>query len=295
MQIEVLKLFCDVVKSGSISRAALENGLSQPSASQSIHQLEERLNVLLFDRSHRPISLTAQGQVYYGGVRDFIAKYFELEARVRSLGEDEGIAGVVTVAAIYSVGLAHMNDFTRKFEADYPRARVRLEYHHPADVLAAVRGGDAELGLISYPKKWPDLAVYPWREETMVLAVHPEHRLAGRDSVDAGDLEGERFVAFTSELPIRAAIDRFLRSQRVSTEIVLEFDNLETIKRAVELPSGLAILPAPTLEREVASGSIRAIPFRDPAPTRPLAVLHRKAGNLGSTTARFLRLLRKAV
>ena len=291
MQIEVLKLFCDVVRLGSITRAALENGSSQPSASQAIQQLEDRLEVVLFDRSQRPLGLTQHGRFFHARVRDLIGRYYELERRVKSLDEDPEVAGEVRVAAIYSVGLAHMSRFKDRFEALHPASKVVLDYLHPAEVLEAVRDGDAELGLISYPKKWPDLAVIPWKVEEMVLAVDPTHRLSAHTTVEAGDLDAERFIAFTPELPIRRAIDKFLKSRRSQVQVALEFDNLETIKRAVEVPSGVAILPRPALDRELAAGSIVAVRFRDPVPTRPLAVVHRKSAGLSVPAARFLGLL----
>ena len=124
---------------------------------------------------------------------------------------------------------------------------MRLEYLHPNRVVERVTSGEAELGLLSYPKKWPDLTVSTWREETMVLVVDPAHRLANRTSVPVSELDGELFIAFDSELGIRRAIDRFLRRHDVAVNVVLEFDNIETIKRAVEVTAGVSILPEPSL------------------------------------------------
>jgi len=81
------------------------------------------------------------------------------------------VAGTVGVASIYSVGLHHMARFVATYEARYPEANVRLEYLHPTRVVERVSTGGADLGLISYPKKWPDLTVIPWREEEAQSAV----------------------------------------------------------------------------------------------------------------------------
>ena len=131
--------------------------------------------------------------------------------------------------------------------------------------------GEAELGLLSYPKKWPDLNVRTWREEAMVLVVHPSHRLANRTSVPVSELSGEPFVAFDTELSIRRAIDRFLRRHDVEVDVVLEFDNIENIKRAVEIPTGVSILPEPSLAHEIKAGTLKAIPIEghDPATGSP--------------------------
>jgi len=172
---------------------------------------------------------------------------------------------------------------------------VRLEYLHPTRVVERVAGGGADLGLISYPRKWPELSVIPWREEVMSLAVHPAHRFASLGTVDIRELDGEAFVAFDGELSIRRAIDRCLRHHDVNVEVVLEFDNIENIKRAVEIPSGVSILPEPSLAQEVKASTLVAIPIESDDPTdpltRPLAIIHRRQVCLEPAAAKFLELL----
>src|SRR5262249_39057329 len=142
MQLESLKIFCDVVRCSSFSRGAEENGISQSSASQAVHQLEERLGVKLIDRSKRPLVLTTEGKVYYEGCKDLVERYINLENRVKGLGDHAVVAGSVGVAAIYSVGLHHMSQYIKVFETRHPRANVRLEYLHPDRVLDRVTTGE---------------------------------------------------------------------------------------------------------------------------------------------------------
>ncbi len=295
MQLESLKIFCDVVRWASFSRGAAENGISQSSASQAVHQLEVRLGVKLIDRSKRPLVPTPHGKVYYEGCKDLVGRYLEVENRVKALEDDSNVVGTVGVASIYSVGLHHMSRFVRTFGALYPGATVRLEYLHPTRVVESVVGGGAELGLVSFPKRWPELTVIPWREEEMVLAVHPSHRFARRGAVDVRELDGEAFVSYDAELSIRRAIDRALRHHDVAFTVNLEFDNIENIKRAVEIPSGVAILPEPTLAREVEAGTLAAVRIEGLDPphrlSRPLAIIHHRHHQLGLTAARFLSLL----
>jgi DNA-binding transcriptional LysR family regulator len=296
MQLESLQIFCDVVRWASFSRGAAENGISQSSASQAVHQLEVRLGVRLIDRSKRPLVLTPHGQVYYEGCRDLVGRYQELEDRVRVLSDETKVAGTVGVASIYSVGLHHMARFVKTYEERYPEASVRLEYLHPTRVVERVSTGGADLGLISYPKKWHDLTVIPWREEEMVLAVSPTHRFAGRASVGVRELAGERFVSFDPDLSIRKAIDRFLRHHDVEVQVVYEFDNIENLKRAVEVAVGASILPLPTLSQEVQSSKLIAIRIEaDDAHfrlSRPLAIIHKRHHSLNPTAIRFLEVLR---
>jgi DNA-binding transcriptional LysR family regulator len=295
MHLEVLKTFCDVVRWASFSRGAAENGMSQSSASQAVHQLEVRLGVKLIDRSKRPLVLTPQGKVFYEGCKDVIGRYLELENRVKAFEDAHKVVGTVWVASIYSVGLHHMTQYVRTFNDRYPGASVRLEYLHPTRVVESVLEGGAELGLISCPRKWTELKVIPWREEEMVLAVHPQHRFAAAGSIDVAQLDGETFVGFDADVSIRRAIDRFLRHHNVHVKVALEFDNIENIKRAVEIPEGVALLPAPTLAREVKTGTLVAVRIDGQDPnhrlTRPLAIIHRRNQQLSLTASRFLKLL----
>ena len=173
MNLKALKIFCDVVNRRSFSRAAEDNSISQSGVSQAIGQLEGRLGVQLIERSKRPLSLTREGQVFYEGCRKLIARYEALEDEVRSLHEE--VAGRVRVAAIYSVGLHHMSRYLQEFMSRYPKANVRLEYLHPAKVLESVENGQADVGLISYPRSTRTLEAEPWREEPMVLVCAPVH------------------------------------------------------------------------------------------------------------------------
>jgi DNA-binding transcriptional LysR family regulator len=296
MQLESLKIFCDVVRWASFSRGAEENDISQSSASQTVSQLELRLGVKLIDRSKRPLVLTSQGKLFYAGCKELVGRYIELENRVKAQVSEHKVIGTVGVASIYSVGMLHMNQYIKCFEERFPEASVRLEYLHPTRVVERVADGGADLGLISYPRKWPELTVIPWRDEAMSLAVHPTHRFAARSQVDIRELDGEPFVAFDGELSIRRAIDRCLRHHDVNVEIVHEFDNIENIKRAVEIPAGISILPEPSLAREVRAGTLAAVPIGGQDTkyrlNRPLAIVHRRNMNLDVTASRFLDLLR---
>jgi DNA-binding transcriptional LysR family regulator len=295
MHLEALKIFCDVVRWASFSRGAAENQISQSTASQAVHQLERRIGVKLIDRSKRPLVLTPHGKVYYEGCKELVGRYLEVESRVKALEDEHNVIGTVGVASIYSVGLHHMSRYVQRFGELYPGASVRLEYLHPTRVVESVCAEGAELGLISYPRKWPDLTVIPWREEEMVLAVHPSHRFANLSSVGVRQLGGEALVSFDADLPIRRALDRFLRHHDVHMKVALEFDNIENIKRAVEIPAGVALLPEPTLAREVKAGTLVAVRIveQDPAHhlTRPVAIIHRRGPTLGLTASRFLKLL----
>src|SRR4051794_15092140 len=188
MHLKSLKVFCDVVGRRSFSRAASENGISQSGASQIVNALESHLNVKLIDRTKRPFVLTPEGEVYYEGCRKIVQRYFALEEEVKTLHEE--VAGRVSVASIYSVGLSHMNRIMQRFLRDYPKANVRVQYQHPRRVYELVESDQVDLGLVSYPKSSRAIKATTWREEPMVLVCAPKHRLASHDRVTLEELRG---------------------------------------------------------------------------------------------------------
>jgi DNA-binding transcriptional LysR family regulator len=289
MHIKSLKVFCDVVGWRSFSRAADENGISQSGASQVVLQLEQRLGVKLIDRSKRPFVLTPEGEAYYEGCRKLVQRYDALEDQVRTLHEE--VSGRVRVVSIYSVGLHHMNRYLQRFLSRYPKANVRLEYQHPNRVYEAVEKDQADLGLVSYPRASRTIEALGWREEPMTLVCAPGHRLAGRGPLALEDLAGENVIGFDSDLTIRREIDRVLQLHGAEVRVIMEFDNIETIKRAIEIDAGVALLPEPTVLREVAAGSLIAVPLLSDELVRPLGIIHRRGKELGITTRRFIELL----
>jgi DNA-binding transcriptional LysR family regulator len=290
MQFESLKVFCDVARHRSFSQAAQAYGVTQSAASQVVSQLEKRMGVQLIDRSTRPLQLTPLGQTYYEGCTALLEQYEELEASIRTAQAQ--MARTVRVAAIYSVGLSDMGQYVQNFQAEHREVRVHLEYVHPNRVYEKVREGTADLGLVSFPRKLPKLAALPWREEEMVLACSPVHPLAPNLAIRPSQLNGVKYIHFDRDLIIRREVDRFFREHRVSVDVVLEFDNIENIKKAIELGAGVALLPEPTLRREVEEHALVARGLYGCRLVRPLGIIHRRHLKPSNSASGFIEMLR---
>jgi DNA-binding transcriptional LysR family regulator len=290
MYLKDVEIFCEVAARRSFSKAAEAHQMSQSSASHAVSALERRLGKQLIDRSKRPLELTTAGQIYYEGCRELLRAFRAIEDRVQ--GIENRVAGEVRVAAIYSVGLLQMDALVRRFEETYPEVEVRVEYRHPDEVYEAIRSGDAHLGLVSFPRDGGEFASLAWQEQEMVVVVPPTHRFCSLESVRVVDLDGEDFVTFDSGLAVRRQIDRWLRTAGVSVNVVHAFDNVENAKRAVEIGAGIALLPRPTVLRELELGSLVAIPLADAKWTRPLGIVHRRHKKLSAAARKFVEALR---
>jgi DNA-binding transcriptional LysR family regulator len=296
MQFEALKVFCDVARNQSFSRAADANQISQSAVSQIVNQLEKRLGVQLVDRSRRPLQLTHSGKAYFDGCKKLVEQYLEVEASIRNgngNGHGRPLDASIRVAAIYSVGLRDMSQYVQRFVAQQPGVQIDIEYLHPDRVTERVLDGTADFGLISFPESTRKLTAVPWREEEMVVACAPSHPFVAEGRVKVSQLDGLKYVGFDRDLVIRRKVDRFLRDHGVSVDVVLEFDNVENIKQAIEIAAGVALLPLPALQREVRSGTLAAIPLKDARFARPLGILHRRNPKPSPNAQRFIELLRQ--
>ena len=291
MNLDSLRLYCDVVRLKSFSRAAAAGGVSQSAASQAIQQLEAELDATLLDRTRRPLEPTLEGRGFYEACRALLADFDR--ARADLAASRQRVEGTVRVAAIYSVGLHDMSRHMQPFMAAYPHARVLLECLHPHKVVEAVLNDEADLGILSYPPANRALQVVTVREEPMVVVTHPSHRLARRRRVGPTDLDGERFVAFDHDLPIRRAIDRALKQHGVRVDVAMEFDNVETIKQAIGIAAGISILPAPTVQKESEMKTLAVADLALPGLVRPVAIIHRRGRHLTAAVSRFITQLRE--
>jgi DNA-binding transcriptional LysR family regulator len=283
------KLFRDVAHAKSLSRAAQINGISQSAATQHIQELEKRLGAALLDRSTRPLGLTAAGKLYADLCRDVLRREEDFAA---ALDEIKASAeGTIRVASIYSIGLSEMGRLRDEFSRICPQASVHVELLRPDKVYDAVLEDQADLGFISYPEHRRDLTVIPWREERMTVAAYPSHPLARRGEVGPQDLDGLDFIAFDDEVIIRRELDRFFRENEIEVSIVMQFDNIQSIKEAVALGSGISILPERTMQAEVEQQRLVSIPLTAPELLRPTGIIHRKKKKLSRASREFLQLV----
>ncbi|MGB9609684.1 MAG: LysR family transcriptional regulator [Bryobacteraceae bacterium] len=291
MDLDQLQLFRDIAQTRSISRGAAMNGLTQSAASQAVQEMERRLGVQLLDRSRRPLVVLPAGQLLYDFARDMLRRRQDLLAQLEELKNESGSA--VRIAAIYSVGLSQMSRLEEQFRQRMPGVRIEVSYLRPEKVYQAVAEDRVDLGLVSYPSSTREVAAIPWKEEPMVLACNPHHRLAGKERISVAELSGEAFIGFDEDLPISREIERFLRDHGVRVQVPLRFDNIQSMKEALRIEPAVAILPLPMLEDDVAEGRLVAVPLAEPL-TRPLGVLQRRRKVLTRAARAFLDVLRQA-
>ncbi len=290
MHIETLKIFCDMVELRSFSKTAERHLLSQSAVSQQLAQLELGMKCQLVNRKKRPLELTKAGQLLYAASKDMLERYEQYRSELNALKSSTGSR--ISVAAIYSIGMHTLPNYVKNFMVEYPNVNVHIEYFSANKIYELVLAGEIDIGLVAVPRRDRRLSVYDFEEEPLVLVCSPKHPFASQEDIDIHKLQFEKFIAFEREVPSHVWIDNILHRYNVNISPVMEFDNIETIKRAVEINSGVSILPRTAILQELGSGTIKALPFSNENFFRPTGILVRKDRVLSKGGRYFIDLLR---
>jgi len=291
MQIESLKMFCDLAETESFTKAAQINGVTQSAVSQQISSLERAFKSLLIERSKKKFRLTREGQVLYDYSKQIIQSYESLHSKLQELKDI--ISGTIRVATIYSIGLHDLPAYVKKFMRSYPTVNIHVEYRRANQVYEDVLSNVVDLGLVAYPVKDPKIEIIALRKEPLVLVCHPQHPFAKLKTVKLKALAGQKIIGFEPDIPTRKALDKILKEYGVEVKHVMEFDNIETVKRAVEIDAGISIVPQGTIAQEIAKQTLTAVPIEDGDFFRPLAAIYKKNKVLSPAIKQFLAILKE--
>src|ERR1700749_1287298 len=290
MQIESLKVFCDLAETESFTKAAQINNVTQSAVSQQISSLERQFKSLLIERSKKKFRLTREGQVLYEYSKQIIQTYDPLHNRLQEIKDI--ISGTIRVATIYSIGLHDLPPYIKRFMKSYPTVNVHVEYRRANQVYEDVLSNVVHIGLVPYPIKEPKLEIVPLRKEPLTLICHPTHAFAKQKDVKLKSLAGQKIIGFEPDIPTRKALDKILKEHGVEVKHVMEFDNVETVKRAVEIDAGISIVPMGTVTQEVNKQTLMAVVIEDGEFFRPLAAIYKKNKVLSPAMKQFLSILK---
>ena len=291
MHIETFQVFCDLVETTSFSEAADRNGISQSAVSQQIRTLEEKYGVTLVERGRKNFSVTPEGEVFLKAAHEILDAY-------RSIDEDLGtmrdvVAGKLTIATVYSIGFHELPPYIEKFREMYPDVDLQVHYRRANQVYADVSENHADLGLVAYPQEKKGVEIEPAWKDRLVVICPPTHALAGRKTIDMKAIDGQRFISFEPDLPTRKAIDGMCSHAGIQVKEVVEFDNIETVKRGVLIENAISIVPSESVTSEVEAGSLVKIPIEGKFVWRPLGIVRRRTKAISPAMREMISLLKE--
>jgi DNA-binding transcriptional LysR family regulator len=215
-----------------------------------------------------------------------------LEERFQELANV--VAGTLHISAVYSIGLHDLPPYLKEFRLRYPTVEVHVAYRRSAQVYAQVLSGEANMGLVAYPAVRKGIHVEPFMDDELVVICHSAHPLAGCRGLTPDVVRTENFIAFDPDLPTRQFIDRYFRENGITLGHTMEFDNIETVKRAVEIEQGISIVPLATVKSEVEGGTLKAISLNPPL-RRPIGIVLKRNRPRTPALREFMALLQSGL
>ena len=290
MHIQNFKTFCDLVESKSFSKAAKLNDVTQSAVSQQLKAMESHYQMLIIDRNQKKFRLTPQGTALYSTFKQILNLYDRLNCEIQEMRNV--ISGTVQISTVNSIGFHVLPPYLKNFLREFPSVNARVEYRRANLVYDDVLHGNADIGLIAFPVAQRDLEIIPFANDELIVAMCPAHPLSKKRMISLKDLEAVEFIAFEKDIPTRKATDQILEKAGIEVSVVMEFDNVETVKRAIEINAGLAILPASTVVNEVERGQLKSFKLEGGIHNRPLALIHKQSRMLTPALRSFIELLK---
>nr|WP_245583881.1 LysR family transcriptional regulator [Paenibacillus terrigena] len=260
MDMTTFQTFREVARRGSFTRAAEALGYAQSSITAQIQKLEQAYGVTLFERAGRQMRLTPPGEELLKFVLPMLDLYAESMEKI-----SQQMGGTLTIGTIDSLAAYVMPTYLQQLRVEIPGLSVHLFPDREDVLLAKVKEGDYDIGLLldRIPAD-PALQCQVVREEPLVLIAEPGHALSTRAQVEIADLEDCEFIMTEGSCLYRSMFELLLKDTKIRYRTVFELGNLEAVKHCVMKGLGIALLPRVVAEGEIQRGSLAVIPFHHP-------------------------------
>jgi DNA-binding transcriptional LysR family regulator len=293
MELRQLATLCSVVENGSVTGAARALGYAQSTVTAQLQGLEASAGAPLFAREGKRLNLTVAGREVYERARIVVREVEDIRGALADLAD--GVSGDVGLGAIESAADTRVPAALAAFLRDRPRVRVRFETGGTSVLARRVAAGELDLAVCAMPPAGTGLAFEPLYVERLALLVDENSPAFARDSVRLRDLGGRRILLTQATCSYNATIRDAAAREGVELDVALESANVATLKRAVQLGMGAAVLPLAEVEAtpsgtrvvriedgrlRVAIGLVRS---KTPSSTAVKALAHALAGALRGT------------
>ena len=287
VQLDQVEAFVAVVRGGNFTRAGTVLHLSQPAVSRRLELLERELGAPLFERIRSGATLTEAGQVFLPHAEGLLACVRDGVDAVRALQHAD--RGTITLGLVGTLASTTLTGCLQRFRDAHPRVDLRLRTALSQEISVLVRRGEATLGLRYGADPHPEIRTLRVGDERMTVVCSPRHRLARHRRVRPAALAAEAWVAFPPRPgafydPYPWSLQHRLAAWGLSPAEIVPIDSLTAQKRMVEAGFGLALLPDSSIDEELRTGTLCALPIAATPVTIPVVLIHRRRAYLSGAT-----------
>lgn len=262
MDIRHLQYFMEVARHRSFTKAAEALYITQPTISKTIKNIEEELDIVLFDRRGKKIELTDAGEIMLEQARHIVKSFQSLSSELKDLQNLK--KGHIRIGLPPMVGSSFFPEVIGQFHEQYPEVTIQIFEDGAKKVELDVESGLLDIGVTVLPTDDELFHSFSFVQEKLMLIVHPSHDLAGRESVSLVELEAEPFVLFREDFALHDRIITECIRVGFQPHVVYESSQWDLISGMVAANLGIALLPE-TICREVDKSRIQILPLKDPA------------------------------
>lgn len=290
MDIRGLEVFLSVATHLNYTRAGEQVNLSQPSVSVRIKQLDAELGVRLFEQLGKKVALTEAGLLLVPHAHRVIAA---VEDAHHAIGELQGLErGLLRIGASTTPGMYLVPETIARFKRRYPKIEIHLGIRDTRQVEAGIIRNEFDFGFVGGHLAGDEVDVLPWITDQLVLIVPPNHLMTRKKLVKVADLRKEKFILRERGSATRATIINTLQKNKLEVETVMEMENPEAVKRAVQSALGIAFISRFAVETELKARSLVAIRVKGLDINRELKIVYRKDKHLGRASQTFIDMAR---
>ncbi len=257
MNLQHLRYFLAVARSGRFTAAARQQHVTQPTVSSAIAELEQELGVRLFHRG-RQVELTLEGRTlvdYAVQIEDLLDEALERVTGGLPQPGDSFRFGAIDAAVIYL-----LPEVLRDFVAHHPDVELAIEVGPTSrDLVEHVLANRAEFAVISLPYEHPRLRTLAVMRDEMPLVVGPSHPLAGRRRVRTPDIAAEPFILFQPDSVSRRIVDEHFTEVGITPRVVMEMRSPEAMRKLVEAGVGVSFLPRIAVAESLTAGTLKEV------------------------------------
>lgn len=280
-----LRVFCEVAKELSMTRAAEKLHLSTPAVTMQVRELEGHLGISLFERQGRKISLTTTGEYMLVYARRILASAKDAEDMVSRLKKTE--VGVLTIGMV-STAKYFMMMLLAQFQHRHPGVELRLALGNREVLGNMLRDGEVDIAVMGRPPKDLPVRSEPFAAHPLAFVASPDHILARREqTLTTEDLRSQAFIVREPGSGTRAAMEQYFSDARVSYTPALQVTSNETVKQAVMAGLGLGFLSLHTLDHEWRTQRIAMLDVQGTPIVRAWNVVHAQSKLLSTMAESF--------
>ncbi|NLZ39449.1 MAG: LysR family transcriptional regulator [Firmicutes bacterium] len=272
MTIRHLKIFIEVVKSGSMSAAAAKLYISQPTVSQAIKELEEHYGVLLFNRLNRRLYITDAGKKLFSYAQTVVKQFDDLEEKMFNINKKEKIK----IGSTITVGESILSDIINRFTKKEPHIEVYSYMNNTQMIESKLLNSEIDIGIVEGEIKSSDLISIPEVEDYLVLICSTKHPFAKRKIIKLHELARENFAMREKGSGTRELFERYMQGNGIEVKIAFEGSSPEAIKKEVINNNYLAVISICLVEAEVKKSQLHIIECADGAWDRYFSIVYHK-------------------